>query len=79
MSSFKKTMYIMLAAMLTAIPLLSIIGPSALSLVYGLKVEGYTYLFTNVLISTGSIAILYYLTDVLVLIRNIRGPSSVRR
>jgi O-antigen/teichoic acid export membrane protein len=72
-SSFKKTMYIMLAVMLTAIPLLSIIGPSALSLVYGQKVEGYTYLFTNVLISTGSIAILYYLTDVLVLIRNIRG------
>ncbi len=63
----------MLVAVAVAIPLLALIGPWALSVVYGQKVEGYTYLFTNVLISTGSIALLYYLTDVLVLVRDIKG------
>ncbi len=71
--AFKKTISIMLVAMLVAIPLLAFVGPWALTVVYGEKVEGYTYLFTNVLISTGSIAMLYYLTDVLVLTRDIRG------
>lgn len=71
--AFKKTIRIMLVAMAVAIPLLALIGPWALSVVYGQKVEGYTYLFTNVLISTGSIALLYYLTDVLVLVHDIKG------
>lgn len=71
--AFKKTIRVMLVAMAVAIPLLALIGPWALSVVYGQKVEGYTYLFTNVLISTGSIALLYYLTDVLVLVRDIKG------
>lgn len=52
------------------VALLSLIGPPLLNLVYGQKVEGY---FTNVLISTSALALLYYLSDILVLCRDIKG------
>ena len=55
------------------VALLSLIGPPLLNLVYGQKVESYIYLFTNVLISTSALALLYYLPDVLVLCRDIKG------
>lgn len=70
---FKKTLKIMLPFIVVGVLLLSWVGPWALDLVYGEKVAGYTYLFTNVLICTSSQAVLYYLTDVLVLCRDIRG------
>ena len=70
---FKKTLLVMAVLIVVCVALLSLIGPPLLNLVYGQKVEGYTYLFTNVLISTSALALLYYLSDVLVLCRDIRG------
>lgn len=70
---FQKTLRVMLVLIVVCVALLSWVGPWALGLVYGKKVEGYTYLFTNVLISTSALALLYYLSDVLVLCRDIKG------
>lgn len=70
---FKKTLLIMLAFIVVGVAVLAWAGPILLNLVYGQKVEGYTYLFTNVLISTSALAVLYYLTDVLVICRDIKG------
>lgn len=70
---FKKTLLVMAVLIVICVALLSLIGPPLLNLVYGQKVEGYTYLFTNVLISTSALALLYYLSDVLVLCRDIKG------
>ncbi|MGI6217152.1 MAG: lipopolysaccharide biosynthesis protein [Coriobacteriales bacterium] len=74
---FKRTLAIMMTGILIAIPLLSLVGSWALDLVYGERVSGYTYLFTNVLISTSTLTLLYYLTDVLVLCRDIKGSLIV--
>ena len=70
---FKKTLLVMAAFIIVGIAVLAWAGPILLNLVYGQKVEGYTHLFTNVLISTSVLAVLYYLTDVLVLCRDIKG------
>lgn len=70
---FKKTLLIMLTFIVVGVAVLAWAGPILLNLVYGQKVEGYTYLFTNVLISTSALAVLYYLTDVLVICRDIKG------
>jgi O-antigen/teichoic acid export membrane protein len=70
---FKKTLLVMTGFIVVGIAVLAWAGPILLNLVYGQIVEGYTYLFTNVLISTSALAILYYLTDVLVLCRDIKG------
>lgn len=70
---FRRTLLIMAALIVVSVIILAWVGPILLNLVYGQKVEGYTYLFTNVLISTSVLAVLYYLTDVLVLCRDIRG------
>jgi len=70
---FRRTLLIMAALIVVSVIILAWVGPMLLNLVYGQKVEGYTYLFTNVLISTSVLAVLYYLTDVLVLCRDIRG------
>lgn len=70
---FKKTLLIMLTFIVVGVAVLAWAGPILLNLVYGQKVEGYTYLFTNVLISTSALAVLYYLTDVLVICRDIEG------
>jgi O-antigen/teichoic acid export membrane protein len=70
---FKKTLKLMLALIVVCVVVLSWVGPWALDLVYGQKVAGYTYLFTNVLICTSALAMLYYLSDVLILCRDIRG------
>jgi O-antigen/teichoic acid export membrane protein len=51
---FKKTLLVMAVLIVACVALLSLIGPPFLNLVYGQKVEGYTYLFTNVLISTSA-------------------------
>lgn len=69
----KKTLRMMLIAILIFVPVLAFIGPYALELVYGSRVQGYTYLFTNVLICTAAIAIFYFLSDVLIICRDIRG------
>lgn len=70
---FKKTLLVMAGFIVVGVVVLAWAGPILLNLVYGQKVEGYTYLFTNVLISTSALAVLYYLTDVLVLCRDIKG------
>ena len=70
---FKKTLLVMVLLIVICVALLSVAGPPLLNLVYGQKVEGYTYLFTNVLISASALALLYYLSDVLVLCRDIKG------
>lgn len=70
---FKKTLLVMAVLIVICVALLSLIGPPLLNLVYGQKVESYIYLFTNVLISTSALALLYYLPDVLVLCRDIKG------
>ena len=57
----------MLVAILIFVPVFAFIGPYALELVYGSRVQGYTYLFTNVLICTAAIAIFYFLSDVLII------------
>jgi O-antigen/teichoic acid export membrane protein len=70
---FRKTLLVMSGFIIVGVAVLAWAGPILLNLVYGQKVEGYTYLFTNVLISTSALAVLYYLTDVLVLCRDIKG------
>ena len=70
---FRKTLLVMAGFIIVGVAVLAWVGPILLNLVYGQKVEGYTYLFTNVLISTSALAVLYYLTDVLVLCREIKG------
>lgn len=70
---FRKTLLVMAGFIIAGVAVLAWAGPILLNLVYGQKVEGYTYLFTNVLISTSALAVLYYLTDVLVLCRDIKG------
>ncbi len=70
---FRKTLLVMAGFIIVGVAVLAWAGPILLNLVYGQKVEGYTYLFTNVLISTSALAVLYYLTDVLVLCRDIKG------
>lgn len=70
---FRKTLLVMAGFIVVGVAVLAWAGPILLNLVYSQKVEGYTYLFTNVLISTSALAVLYYLTDVLVLCRDIKG------
>jgi len=70
---FRKTLLVMAGFIIVGVAVLAWAGPILLNLVYGQKIEGYTYLFTNVLISTSALAVLYYLTDVLVLCRDIKG------
>ena len=67
---FKKALLVMAVLIVICVALLSLIGPPLLNLVYGQKVEG---CFTNVLISTSALALLYYLSDILVLCRDIKG------
>ena len=69
----KKTLRLMLIAILILVPVLAFIGPYALDIVYGSRVTGYTYLFTNVLVSTAVTAIFYFLSDVLIVCRDIKG------
>ena len=60
------------AAMATMVVLLTLAGPWFLELVYGPSISGSTYLFRDVLIGTGLIAILWYFFDVLVVCRDMR-------
>lgn len=69
----KKTLLTMLGAIIVAVPLLALIGPPALMVVYGQSIDPYTYLFANVLICTGAMAVFYFLTDVLIICRDIKG------
>ncbi len=70
---FKKTIRLMLLFFVICLPVLAIAGPPLLLLVYGTRLADYTYLFTNVLVSTACMAALYYLTDTLVIMRDIKG------
>jgi len=52
---------------------LSLVGSPVLVRVYGESIAAYTYLFPCVLISTGFIALMWFLSDVLVICRDMRG------
>lgn len=70
---FKRTLLLMAAAMAAMVVVLALLGPWALTVVYGESIADYTYLFTNVLVCTATIALLYYATDTLVVCRDING------
>lgn len=69
----KKVLGGIAAAIVVAVPLLALVGPPTLTLIYGQSIAVYTYLFTNVLVCTGAMAILYFLADVLIICRDIKG------
>lgn len=70
--TFRRSLALMGAAMATMVVLLTLAGPWFLELVYGPSISGSTYLFRDVLIGTGLIAILWYFFDVLVVCRDMR-------
>lgn len=76
-SYFRRTLKIMVALLAVMVVALSLAGPWALTLVYGESIAPYTYLFANVLVSTAMIALLYFMTDVLIICRDIRGALIV--
>lgn len=55
------------------IVVLSFVGALLLRFVYGTSIEEYTYLFPLVMVSTGEIALVWFLTDSLVIARCMRG------
>lgn len=65
-----KTMFLACVVMVIA---LSLVGSPLLTLVYGESIAGCTYLFPYVLISTALVALLWFVTDVLVVCRDLRG------
>lgn len=70
---FKKTFLALLAVAIIALILLSLVGSPALELIYGESIAAYTYLFPWVLLTTVLTAILWFLTDILTIFRNMRG------
>lgn len=69
----KRTFLTLLSVALGALALLSLVGSPALVLIYGESIAGYTYLFPWVLLTTVLTAILWFLTDVLTIFRNMHG------
>ncbi|MCH3967925.1 MAG: hypothetical protein LKE50_04795 [Atopobiaceae bacterium] len=76
-SAFKRTLLrtarTMFLACMVMVVVLSLIGSPLLTLVYGESIAGCTYLFPYVLMSTALVALLWFVTDVLVLCRDLRG------
>lgn len=66
---FYKILLIIIAIIGLLIAILSQIGAPFLNLVFGDSIAPYTYLFPFVLIATGCIGILFYINDVLIVIR----------
>lgn len=72
-TSIKRVILIMGLVAIIMIVALSFVGNNLLPMVYGAKVQGYLYLFPYVLISTAAIALFWFLTDVLIICRDVMG------
>ena len=67
--AFAKTLALLLVVMGVFIVLLSLSGNALLALAFGATIADYAYLFPYVLIATGSIGVLFYVNDVLIIKR----------
>lgn len=70
---FKKVGGGMIVAILAATLVFGFAGQPLIALIYGSSISDYTYLLPYVMISTGLIAIMWFLGDVLVVLRDFRG------
>lgn len=68
----KASGYLVLGAV-GMVVVMSIIGGPCLVLLFGESIEGYTYIFPFVLISTGLIAMVWFMTDTLIICRDMVG------
>lgn len=66
---FLKVLVLIVAALGVFIVALSLMGNTALQIVFGRSIAPYTYLFPYVLIATGCVGVLFYTNDVLVILR----------
>lgn len=70
---FKKRFLKMLGIIVSVIAVfataLSLIGAPMLELIYGSSISSYTYLFPYVLAATGSVGVLFYVNDILIVLR----------
>ena len=73
MKSFKKILGTLTLSSLAMVLLLSLCGKPILLAVYGNNIAPYTYLFPYVLISTAAIAVIWFISDSLIICRNLRG------
>lgn len=69
----RKTIVVMLVIVVVAFFALSLLGDPLLILVYGESIASYTYLFPYVLVSVSGVAFVWLLTDVLVVLRDLKG------
>jgi O-antigen/teichoic acid export membrane protein len=72
-SYFRKTVAYMGAGVLVMVVFLGLAGDWLLTTFYGSSIESYVYLFPYVLVCTGLIAFMWYFSDVLVIMRSMRG------
>ena len=72
-ASFMKMLGVLLAAMLGLTIVLGLIGSKLLIFVFGPTIAPYTFLFPYVLFATTAIGVLFYLSDVLVLLRKMKA------
>lgn len=70
---FNKVLSLMTLVIVALTVFLAIFANQLLHIVYGTRIDGYTYLFPMVLICTGMIAVQWYLSDVLVICRDLKG------
>jgi O-antigen/teichoic acid export membrane protein len=73
MKSFKKILGTLTLSSLVMVLLLSLCGKPILLAVYGNNIAPYTYLFPYVLISTAAIAVIWFISDSLIICRNLQG------
>lgn len=66
---FGKILAAIAAVVVLLVVLLSFIGNNLLVLVFGPSIASYTYIFPFVLIATGSVGLLFYANDVLIVLR----------
>ncbi|MCH4184870.1 MAG: hypothetical protein LKF61_05225 [Eggerthellaceae bacterium] len=70
--SFFKILGLLAVVITVVVAALSIIGDPLLNFVFGTRIAPYTYLFPYVLASTGVIGLLFYVNDVLIIVRRMR-------
>lgn len=66
---FFRVLMLIIVVILLFIAGLSLVGDWGLQLVFGASIAPYTYLFPYVLLATGSVGLLFYTNDVLVILR----------
>ena len=71
--TFRKSLVLMVVAVIAMVALLTLAGPWFFHVVYGPSIAESVYLFRDVLIGTGLTAVLWYVFDVLVVCRDMRG------